>query len=90
LALLSVNRDYNIARSQLLASQARAQTLQGETLPQAEEALRLARLGYRYGKFTLIDVLDAAAARDTAEISLLDAKVARAEAVTTLLRLSAR
>ncbi len=90
LTLLSVNRDYNIARSQLLASQARVQSLQDETLPQAEEALRLARLGYRYGKFTLIDVLDAATARDAAEMNLLSAKVARAEAVTTLLRLSAR
>ena len=90
LTLLSVNRDYNIARSQLQASQARVQTLQDATHPQAEEALRLARLGYRHGKFTLLDVLDAAAARDAAEMSLLDAKVARAQAVTTLLRLSAR
>jgi len=90
LALLSVNREFNVARAQLLAAQARVRALQDKTLPQAEEALRLARLGYRYGKFTLIDVLDAAAARDTSEISLFDAKVARAEAVTTLLRLSAR
>ena len=66
------------------------ETLESQTLPQAEEASRLAQLGYQYGKFTLLDVLDAAAARDTAELGLLEAKVARAEAVITLLRLAAK
>ncbi|MEH6702909.1 TolC family protein, partial [Parasphingorhabdus sp.] len=90
LRLVAINREYNIASNQLEATQSRVETLESQTLPQAEEASRLAQLGYQYGKFTLLDVLDAAAARDTAELSLLEAKVARAEAVITLLRLAAR
>ena len=90
LRLVEINREYNIACNQLAATQSRVETLESQTLPQAEEASRLAQLGYQYGKFTLLDVLDAAAARDTAELGLLEAKVARAEAVITLLRLAAR
>ncbi|WP_430427623.1 TolC family protein [Parasphingorhabdus sp.] len=89
LQMLAVNRQFEIAKSRLGAATVRVQTLQNETLPQAEEALRLARLGYRYGKFNLIDVLDAAAARDSTENSLIEAKLSLAEAVTTLLRLGA-
>lgn len=89
LQLLAVNRQFGIAQARLRAAKTRVQTLQNETLPQAEEALRLARLGYGYGKFNLIDVLDAAAARDSVENSLIEAKVARAQSVTTLLRLGA-
>lgn len=90
LRLVAINREYNIARNQLRATQSRVETLDSRTLPQAEEALRLAQLGYQYGKFTLLDVLDAASARDEAELSLLEAKVTRAEAVITLLRLAAK
>jgi cobalt-zinc-cadmium efflux system outer membrane protein len=90
LHLVAINREYNIASNQLAATQSRVETLESQTLPQAEEASRLAQLGYQYGKFTLLDVLDAAAARDTAELGLLEAKVARAEAVITLLRLAAK
>ncbi len=90
LRLVEINREYNIAKNQLGATQSRVETLESKTLPQAEEALRLAQLGYRYGKFTLLDVLDAASARDASEVSLLEAKVARAEAVITLLRLAAK
>ena len=90
LRLVEINREYNIARNQLGATQSRVETLNSQTLPQAEEALRLAQLGYQYGKFTLLDVLDAASARDAAEISLLEAKIARAEAVITLLKLAAK
>ncbi|MBQ0772921.1 MAG: TolC family protein [Sphingomonadales bacterium] len=90
LRLVEINREYNIASNQLEATQSRVETLESQTLPQAEEASRLAQLGYQYGKFTLLDVLDAAAARDTAELGLLEAKVARAEAVISLLRLAAK
>ena len=89
LQLLAVNRQFGIAQARLRAAKTRVQPLQNETLPQAEEALRLARLGYGYGKFNLIDVLDAASARDSVENSLIEAKVARAQSVTTLLRLGA-
>ena len=88
--MAEINREYDIARNQLQATQSRVETLENQTLPQAEEASRLAQLGYQHGKFTLLDVLDAAAARDTAELGLLEAKVARAEAVITLLRLAAK
>ena len=89
LQLLAMNRQFGIAQARFRAAKTRVQTLQNETLPQAEEALRLARLGYGYGKFNLIDVLDAASARDSVENSLIEAKVARAQSVTTLLRLGA-
>ncbi len=77
------------AQAQYSAAKLRVETISKTSLPQAEEALRLARIGYRYGRFTLIDVLDAAAARDTSQRSLIDARTALDLSAAQLLRLAA-
>ena len=88
LALLVANRDISSARASLESACKRVVTLQSMTLPQAEEALKLANIGYRYGRFSLVEVLDAAGARDSAETNLIDARRAAAEAAIVLLRLA--
>lgn len=75
------------ARAAFLGARARGDTLEQKSLPQAEEALRLADLGYRNGKFALLDVLAAADARDTIRRSLIDAREEQGRAAATLIRL---
>jgi hypothetical protein len=41
------------------AAEARVEALSGPSLAQAEEAVRLARIGYGAGKFSLLELLDA-------------------------------
>ncbi len=77
------------ARAQYLAAEAKADTLEAKSLPQAEEALRLAELGYREGKFELIEVLSAADARDGVRRTLIDAREAQGRAAALLIRLAA-
>lgn len=77
------------ARAQFLAAEARVDTLSNTSLPQAEEALRLVRIGYRAGRFPLIEVLSAAEARDAIRNALIDAQETRGQAAARLIRLSA-
>lgn len=77
------------ARAQYLAAEAKADTLEAKSLPQAEEALRLAELGYREGKFELIEVLSAGDARDGVRRALIDAREAQGRAAALLIRLAA-
>jgi cobalt-zinc-cadmium efflux system outer membrane protein len=77
------------ARAEYLAAEAKADTLETESLPQAEEALRLAELGYREGKFELIEVLSAGDARDGVRRALIDAREAQGRAAALLIRLAA-
>lgn len=77
------------ARAEYLAAEAKADTLEAESLPQAEEALWLAELGYREGKFELIEVLSAADARDGVRRSLIDAREAQGRAAALLIRFAA-
>lgn len=77
------------ARAQFLAAEARVDTLSNTSLPQAEEALRLVRLGYRAGRFPLIEVLSAAESRDAIRNALIDAQETRGQAAARLIRLSA-
>lgn len=77
------------ARSDYLAAEARVETLSEASLPQAEEALRLVRIGYRNGRFPLIEVLSAAEARDDIRETLIAAQEARGQAAATLIRLAA-
>lgn len=77
------------ARAQFLGAEARVDTLSNTSLPQAEEALRLVRLGYRAGRFPLIEVLSAAEARDAIRNALIDAQETRGQAAARLIRLSA-
>ena len=72
------------ARSALAAAIARVNALQNSGLEQAREAVRLANIGYRAGKFSLLELIDAQDALNQAESALLDARLARAQAAATL------
>lgn len=78
------------ASAALTASGARLAALQSTAVPQAQEALRLARLGYEAGKFSLLDVLDAEAAFADAQASLVEARLAHAKAAAALARAAAQ
>ena len=78
------------ARADYLGAEAKAETLERESLPQAEEALRLADIGYRNGKFPLIEVLSVAATRDTIRRALIDAREDQGKAAALLIRLAAQ
>lgn len=76
------------ARADYLAAEAQADTLESESLPQAEEALRLSQIGYRNGRFPLLEVLSAAEARDNIRRSLIDAREQKDRAAARLIRLA--
>ena len=78
------------ARSGLDAANARVASLELSGLRESREAVRLAEIGYRAGKFSLLELLDAQSALNQAETSLLDAKLARAQAAATLAKVTAR
>lgn len=78
------------ARATLDAAEERVETLENRTVPQAEEALRLATIGYRAGRFSLVELLDATDARDAALNSLINAREARDNAAAALLRATAQ
>ena len=78
------------ARADYLAAEAKADTLEQGSLPHAEEALRLADIGYRNGKFALLEVLSAAEARDDIRRSLIDAREEQGKAAALLIRLAAQ
>ena len=87
-----VRTDFELAitqtRSRYLAAETRAQTLAEASLPQAEEALRLVRIGYRNGKFPLIEVLAAAEARDEIREALIQAREDRGQLAAQLIWLA--
>jgi outer membrane protein, heavy metal efflux system len=78
------------SRATLRAAEDRVDTLENRTVPQAEEALRLADIGYRAGRFDLIELLDATEARDAAFNALIIAREARDTAAASLLRATAQ
>ena len=88
-ALADYRKEVAKARADYLAAEAKSETLAKDSLPQAEEALRLAGIGYRNGKFPLIEVLSAADTRDSIRRSLIDAREAQGRAAAKLIRLAA-
>ena len=76
------------AQSDYLAADSRVETLAQASLPQAEEALRLVQIGYRSGRFPLIEVLNTAEARDTIRASLIEAEETRGRAAALLIQLA--
>jgi cobalt-zinc-cadmium efflux system outer membrane protein len=60
-------------QGELETRHATAQTIEAELLPAAREALELMELGYRSGKFSLLDVLDAQRTLTEARSQQLDA-----------------
>ena len=90
MALADFEQSVTRARAQYLAAEARVETLSRTSLPQAEEALRLVRIGYRNGRFPLIEVLSAAEARDAIREALIAAQQDRGQAAAELIRLAAQ
>jgi cobalt-zinc-cadmium efflux system outer membrane protein len=64
--------------------------LAGPGIAQAEEALRIARLGYNAGKFSLLELLDAQSALTQAKLNLIEARLDRARALAALIRANAQ
>lgn len=78
------------ARMMLGAAEVRYEALAGPGIAQAEEALRLARLGYNAGKFSLLELLDAQNALTAAKLNLIEARLDRARALAALIRANAQ
>ena len=89
-ARLDAAREYRDAQVMLSAADARMAALEGAGLEQAREAVRVARLGYAAGRFSLLDVLDAEAALNTTLTSIIDARRDRARALAALERAQAQ
>ncbi|MGI9375027.1 MAG: TolC family protein [Tsuneonella suprasediminis] len=83
-------RAVTTARARYLGAEARVETLSQTSLPQAEEALRLVRIGYRNGRFPLIEVLAAAEARDAIREALIAAREQQGLAAAELIGLAAQ
>lgn len=83
---LDARRAQHDARMLLGAAEERVAALSGPALTQAEEALRLAQVGYAAGKFSLIELIDAQAALTATRKSLIDARLDRARALAALIR----
>ena len=90
LARLDANRARYEARILLGAAEVRYEALAGPGIAQAEEALRLARLGYNAGKFSLLELLDAQNALTQAKLNLIEARLDRARALAALIRANAQ
>ena len=88
-----VEADYRLeferTRTLYLSAETRVETLSRASLPQAEEALRLVEIGYRNGRFPLIEVLAAAEARDAIRENLIEAEETRATLAARLIWLAA-
>lgn len=90
LALAEAIRRNRDAEAALKTAEARVAVLETRTVPQAEESLRLTRLGYEAGKFPLLEVLDAQDALAIAKEDLIAARLDRARAIAALERAAAR
>jgi outer membrane protein, heavy metal efflux system len=82
--------DFERTRTMYLAAETRVETLSRASLPQAEEALRLVEIGYRNGRFPLIEVLAAAEARDAIRENLIQAEETRSLLAARLIWLTAQ
>jgi outer membrane protein, heavy metal efflux system len=83
-------RDRAQARMLVEAADARLEALAGPGLAQAEEAVRLAQIGYSAGRFSLLELLDAQTALTSARRAIIDARLDRARALAALNRAFAR
>ena len=72
------------------AADERLAALSGPGLHQAEEAVRLAGIGYRAGKFSLIELIDAQTGLNSARLALIEARLDRARALAALARANTR
>lgn len=78
------------AELMLAAASERVAALSGASLFQANEAARIAEIGYQQGKFTLIELIDAQEAQTSANLKLIEAELDRARALAALGRANAQ
>lgn len=78
------------AELMLAAANERVAALSGAGLFQANEAARLAAIGYQQGKFTLIELIDAQEAQAGANLKRIEAERDRARALAVLGRANAQ
>lgn len=90
LARIDANRARYEAQMLLGAAELRYEALAGPGISQAEEAFRLAKLGYGAGKFSLLELLDAQSALTQARLNLIQARLDRANALAALIRANAQ
>ena len=90
LVQLDAKRARHDARMLLGAADERVAVLSGPALKQAEEAVRLAGIGYAAGKFSLLELLDTQAALTSARTNLIEARLDRARALAALTRAQAQ
>jgi cobalt-zinc-cadmium efflux system outer membrane protein len=89
-ARLDAVREARDSQALLSASEARLRALEGAGLEQAREAVRVARLGYAAGRFSLLEALDAETVLNTARTSIIEARRDRARALAALERSQAQ
>lgn len=78
------------AERMLAAANERVAALSGASLFQANEAARIADIGYQQGKLTLIELIDAQEAQASANLKLIEAELDRARALAALGRANAQ
>jgi cobalt-zinc-cadmium efflux system outer membrane protein len=74
------------AETLLSAANERLAALSGAGLREATEALRVAEIGYRAGKFSLLELIEAQEALNRANLALIEAQLDRARALAALAR----
>lgn len=89
-ALATATAGVRNAAAGFRAAQARVEALERAAIPQASEAMRLARLSYQAGRLSLVELLDAQDAFAAAQTELIEARLARAQAAAALDRAAAR
>ncbi|MBB3911850.1 TolC family protein [Sphingomonas desiccabilis] len=89
-ALLDAQRAIATAETDLAHAEANARAVNGPALAAAQEATRIARIGYREGKFGQLDLLDAERTLAQTRSAAIDALAAYHDAEARLERLTAR
>lgn len=89
-ARLDAIRTRRDAAAAVEAADERVAALSGPGAAQAEEALRLAQIGYAAGRFSLVELIDAQTALNSARLALIEAQLDRARALAALARANAQ
>lgn len=89
-ALLDAQQSIASAETEVANAEASARTATGPALAGAQEAARIARIGYREGKFSQLDLLEAERTLAQTRAAAIDALAAYHDAQARLERLTAR
>ncbi len=90
IARLDASRARYDASIMLGAADVRLEALSGAGIAQAEEAVRIASIGYSAGKFSLVELIDSQTALNSAKLSVIEARFDRARALAALIRANAQ